>query len=154
MKIYLASNFKSQERMRFVRQVIESQGHSVVSTWLDEDGAQAYELHPERGPGYSLRDLGEVADCDLLIIDTQEESATGGREVEYGAALVQGKQLWRVGPARNIFHTIAHRVFSSWGHCYIDLRLDGAGGSDRGVCEDALVGDEGRWEEAVEGGEA
>lgn len=121
MRIYLASNFGSQSRLRPIRTNLERLGHEVVSTWLDEPGAQSFELNPDKGPGYSLRDLGEVASCDLLIIDTQEESCTGGREVEYGAALVQGKQLWRVGPSRNIFHTIAHRVFSNWNECYANL---------------------------------
>ena len=154
MKIYLASNFGSQSRLRLTRDVLESQGHAVVSTWLDEEGSQSYELHPDRGPGYSLRDLGEVNQCELLIIDTMEESCTGGREVEYGIALANGIRLWRVGPARNIFHTIAGRAFSSWNEAYGALRFNGTGGSDSGVCEDAVVGDERWWEEEGEGGEA
>lgn len=152
MRIYLASNFKSQERIRFVRDILESQGHSVVSTWLDEEGAQSYELHPDRGPGYALRDLGEVNACELLILDTLEESVTGGREVEYGIAMANGIRIWRVGPARNIFHTIAGRTFSSWNEAYGELRRDGTAGGDPGIPEDAVVGDEGWWQEEGGGG--
>ena len=121
MKIYLASNFASQDRMKRVRRELERFGHQVVSTWLNEDGAQSYELHPSKGPGYALRDRQEVEDCDLLVIDTLAESYTGGREVELGIALAKFKRTWRVGPARNIFHTIVQETFPTWEAVYAGL---------------------------------
>lgn len=121
MKIYLASNFASQARMKGVRRVLEALNHQVVSTWLDEDGAQSYELNPECGPGYAIRDRQEVDDADILIIDTLESSHTGGREVELGLALGSHKRVWRVGPARNIFHTVVNQHFPDWESCYARL---------------------------------
>lgn len=63
---------------------------------------------------YSYRDAGEIVTADLLIIDTQEESCSGGREVEYGMALALGKPVWVVGPHRNIFHSVCRRQFDDW----------------------------------------
>lgn len=120
-KIYVASNFASQARMKQIRRELEFRGHTVTSTWLDEDGAQSYELHPDRGPGYALRDRQEVEDSDLLILDTLELSNTGGREVELGIAMALHKRTWRVGPARNIFHTIVSKVYDDWETCYEDV---------------------------------
>ncbi len=138
-----------------VRIALEQLGHTIISTWLDEEGGQSYELNPTRGPGYALRDMAEVnLEADLLIIDTLEESKTGGREVELGMALARMKRTWRVGPARNIFHTITQRHYTSWEEVYADLRRDGTGRSGEGVCGDAMGGDQGRWEEEEQGGEA
>ena len=121
MKIYLASNFASQDRMKRVRRILEALNHEVVSTWLDEEGGQSYELNPDNGPGYAIRDRQEVEDADLLILDTLEQSVTGGREVELGLALAKFKRTWRVGPARNIFHTVVNHHFPDWETCYENL---------------------------------
>ncbi len=121
MRVYLASNFASQDRMKGVRRMLERLGHEVTSTWLDEDGAQSYELNPQFGPGYAIRDRGEVEASDILILDTLEQSNTGGREVELGLALATGKRTWRVGPARNIFHTVVGATFDDWESCYEKL---------------------------------
>lgn len=104
-----------------MRKVLEDLGHNVISTWLDEDDAQSYELHPARGPGYALRDRGEIEASNMLIIDTIEESSSGGREVELGLALAGFKRTWRVGPARNIFHTIVQQDFPDWESAYENL---------------------------------
>lgn len=105
--------------MREIRAQIHLLGHEVISSWLDED--QSFNSIPEMAPGFSFRDLGEVMASDLLIIDTFEGSNTGGREVEYGAAIALGRPVWRVGPSRNIFHSIAKRTFNSWEAVYYDL---------------------------------
>ncbi len=90
-------------------------GHTVCSNWLSEDNAQAFsELTTKRRQMYSYRDIGEVVSCDLLIIDTAEESTSGGREVEYGMALALGKSVWVIGPDRNIFHSVCRRRFDDW----------------------------------------
>lgn len=115
MRIYLASNWQSQSRIRKVRDSLVRLGHTVCSNWLSEDNAQAFsELTTKRRQMYSYRDIGEVVSCDLLIIDTAEESTSGGREVEYGMALALGKSVWVIGPDRNIFHSVCRRRFDDW----------------------------------------
>ena len=144
MRIYLASNFKSQERIRKVRDEIKALGHTVTSSWLGEKGGQSFELQPHNGPRYATRDVGEIVTSDLLIIDTKEQSNTGGREVEYGVALALGKLVWVVGKHRNVFHTVARHTFTTWDECYAYLRLVGASSSNDCVHEPATVSDEGR----------
>ncbi len=88
---------------------------------MDETVTRAQGLRLE---GYSeaaaTRDCGELFDCHLFIIDTLDDSNTGGREVEYGLAVGAGKEVWRVGPVRNIFHLSA-RAFSSWDQALLAL---------------------------------
>ncbi len=123
MRIYLASNWQSQARIRAMREVIEGLGHEVVSGWLDEtQTAQSLaSTTPEEARIFAYRDMGEIMSCDLLIIDTQEESTSGGREVEYGVAMALGKPMWLVGPNRNIFHSIPRRQYDTWEEVIGDL---------------------------------
>jgi len=115
LRIYLASNHQSQDRLKIVKEMLLERGHTVCSNWLTEGTAQAMEvLTEDQRQLFSYRDLGEILSADLLILDTREQSVSGGREVEYGAALALGKLVWRVGPARNVFHSIPRRSFDSW----------------------------------------
>lgn len=122
MRIYVASNWASQVRMQGIKFKLEEMGHEVCSGWLEEDNAQAMStLTPKKMKLYSHRDLGEIMTADLLIIDTGEESNTGGREVEYGVALALGKLVWVVGPVRNIFHSVPRHQFNDWGLVFAHL---------------------------------
>lgn len=59
------------------------------------------------------RDVEEVMRADMLIIDTYDESITGGREVELGMAMSNKAVVYRVGPIRNIFHHLIPG-FDTW----------------------------------------
>lgn len=111
--------------MRKIRESLERLGHTVCSNWLSEDNAQAFDdLSEKRRRTYSYRDIGEVVTADLLIVDTQEVSQSGGREVEYGMALALGKSVWVVGPQRNIFHAVPRRQFDTWEDALKELAND------------------------------
>ncbi|HZZ79636.1 MAG TPA: hypothetical protein VFE62_14040 [Gemmataceae bacterium] len=72
-------------------------------------------LHPddqsERAAALRLKfaedDFADVQACDLLIAFTEQPSAggrnRGGRHVELGIAIGQGKRIMIVGPRENIF---------------------------------------------------
>lgn len=123
MRIYVASNSGSQARMQVIKKDLEALGHVVCSSWLQEKGAPAMDrLSDEQRRGLACRDLGEIVTADLLIVDTFESADSTGREVEYGAAMALGKKVWRVGPARNIFHTVARKTFSDWKEALGELR--------------------------------
>lgn len=124
MRIYLASNWGSKERIKEIKRVIELMpGHTVCSGWLEEDNGQNFEsLTDAQRQEYSYRDLGEIVSADLLIIDTMEPSPSGGREIEMGFAMGRGTAVWTVGPDRNIFHSVASLKFSSWNECLDYLR--------------------------------
>ncbi len=69
-------------------------------------------------------DLVEIKGVDMFILDTLDESPTGGREVELGYFLASpmNKPFWRVGPIRNIFHSMADMEFETWDEVRKKLR--------------------------------
>lgn len=124
MKLYIASKFSSRYRLRPIKFKLKQMGFDVLSDWidnnpLDETLGGDYDSignHPDASHDIAERDREQVLECDIFIIDTQDISATGGREAELGMALMACKPyIFRVGPIRNVFH--AHksiRVFTSW----------------------------------------
>lgn len=111
MNIYIAGKFEAQERLKHERNRIHMLGlGKVIGTWLDEESGDPT---TSQKLDYAERDLVEVSDSDLLILDTADENNRGGREVEYGAALGQGIEVWVVGPKRNVFHELAPH-FLDW----------------------------------------
>lgn len=81
-----------------------------------------YPCAREHSIAEAKRDLREVQRADLLILDTIDESNTGGREVEMGSALSMETTIWRVGPVRNIFHELAEREFTDWDEILRELK--------------------------------
>ena len=114
--LYLAGKYSSQARLRAIRARIRSQlGIECSSSWLDEKYESDEEATPETRAENALRDLTEVLGADVFVIDTLDESATGGREVEFGLALASMLPIALVGPRRNVFHYLGPVVqFDSW----------------------------------------
>lgn len=121
MILYLAAAFESQARMREVRRQLELLGHTVNSTWLDEQGPAPGHLGMDEMTQYAIRDLGEVRVCHLLLLDTFDMNERGGREFEAGFGMGTGVQVLRVGPVRNVFHSLV-QGFGSWEEAYAWLR--------------------------------
>lgn len=123
-KVYIASKFSSRYRMRPVKFRLQKMGFHVLSDWidnnpLDETIGGDYDSignHPDASHDIAERDRAQVLECNIFIIDTQDVSATGGRECELGMALMASKPyIFRVGPIRNVFHAHkAVRVFRTW----------------------------------------
>lgn len=99
MKIYVAARFKFQDYGRAVRTALESLGHVVTSTWLDEVGDPA--------PIAAARDLQDIDRSDALVLlsaELDEPPTRGGAWTEFGYALGQGKAVYLYGPLpKNIF---------------------------------------------------
>lgn len=124
MKVYIASKFSSRYRMRPIKFKLQKMGFTVLSDWidnnpLDETLGGDYDSignHPDASHEIAQRDLDQVIECDIFIVDTQDQSPTGGRECELGMALMQSTPyIYRVGPIRNVFH--AHKLitpYKSW----------------------------------------
>lgn len=112
-KIYIAGKYEARARLIEWRGRLKALGHEVTSTWLDE-----VPKREEVGVPYMLaaaeRDIKEVCESELLILDTLDTTQTGGREVEFGVAYLRGCDLWIVGPKRNIFHQLADKTFIDW----------------------------------------
>ena len=110
-RVYLAGRVTAINRLREIRSELRPLGFDVVSTWLDV--AQQYPAALAQA-GESQRDLQEIREASLFMLDTLDESPTGGREFEAGYAHALGIPIWRIGPARHIFHDQAIVVFNSW----------------------------------------
>jgi nucleoside 2-deoxyribosyltransferase len=124
LKIYIASFFDTRTRLRPYRDQLWSLGHEVVSSWLDETAKPAGMSHDDFWRKLAMKDVAEVKSADLLIVDTMDVTPRGGREVELGVALAsfQQKQVFIVGPVRNVFHQLADRRFDSWDDCMVHVK--------------------------------
>ena len=117
MTIYLSARITAQARLRPIRARLRALGYQCESSWLDELDV-AYPVEPTRARAKALRDFSEIECADIFILDTLDESTTGGREYEAGYAhrspVESPTQVWRVGPVRNVFHELADEVFTGW----------------------------------------
>ena len=112
-KIYIASKFHSRKRLMPIRKQLEDLGFEVLSNWMlndpEVDPSNANDSlgnNLEQSQMMAERDHMEVDACHIFIIDTTDESSTGGREVELGYAMKARKSCFRVGPIRNVFHSL------------------------------------------------
>lgn len=121
-KVYIGGRGTAAERLMYERARVRAIGYKVDSSWMEEcakytdpnniDDATA--LH------FAAMDIRDLKACDMVIIDTLDETAAGGgREVEFGLALSNPRYptLIRVGPRRNVFHTIVAQSFENWDAC-------------------------------------
>lgn len=133
MKIYIASKFSSRYRLRPIKFKLKQLGFEVLSDWidnnpLDETLGGDYDSignHPAASHDIAERDIRQVTDCDIFIIDTQDMSETGGRECELGMALIaKTTYIFRIGPIRNVFHAHhAVKPMKSWEEMLLMLEL-------------------------------
>ncbi len=127
--LYIASKFHSRYRLRLIKKQLQSLGFIVLSKWMDPDvnvdissDSDSLGANLQASVEEAERDSSEIASTDIFIIDTQDESSTGGREVELGMVMATGRALgvYRIGPIRNVFHAMipAH---NSWEDliCYL-----------------------------------
>lgn len=117
--IYIAGKFTSQARLREMRSALQRLGFTVSSFWLDETATE-FTSNPsdashDKMVENATRDWDEAAHADIFILDTLDESNTGGREVELGIAFAMNNaDIYRVGPVRNIFHRLIPNAFKTW----------------------------------------
>jgi nucleoside 2-deoxyribosyltransferase len=117
MKIYLAATFSEQARMRKYRDKLFLMGHNVLSTWLNEIVKPDNQTSAQFGLKMADKDLREIAEADCLILDRLVPSTSGGKMIEYGAALILHKLLYVVEPNMTdgcIFLRKADGIFDTW----------------------------------------
>jgi len=84
-------------------------------------------IEQEKHHPLALADVRDLCRSDLLILDTFDESNTGGRDFETGLLFGLTQRVWIVGPMRNIFHTLAAKGFHDWQTALIVLREETGG---------------------------
>lgn len=119
MKIYVASFFDTRTRIRPFADQLWHKGHELTSSWLNETAKPEGMSKEVFWRKLAIKDLAEVKQADMIIVDTLDITPRGGREVEYGFALAhfQTKHSYIVGPVRNVFHELADRRFDTWEEC-------------------------------------
>lgn len=116
-KIYIAAKYSAKERVKPYKEKLFARGHKIYSTWLDSSlplDSLAATSPPDENKSEAKRDLDEVYRCDTFILDTIDESATGGREVELGYAMDGNRAIYIVGPRRNVFHFLIKYHYETW----------------------------------------
>lgn len=116
MKAYLCARYGRQAEMREVAQFLEAHGHTVTSTWHDQDIPDCDNPDPMQAARWACTDIDEIDAGDTLIAFTENPDSPhgrGGRHVETGYALNAGKRLVRVGPCENIFHHLVSMGFGT-----------------------------------------
>jgi len=124
MKIYTAASFTEQHRIRQHKETLFRLGHSVLSTWLEEQVKPSGMTDEEFGRKMAAKDLQEVAASDCLILDLEAPSKTSGKMIETGFALAKHKLLYVVAPEGtltkgHIFLLLADKIFNSWDDLFV-----------------------------------
>lgn len=119
--VYIAGKFHSRYRLRPIKKQLQSLGFIVLSKWMDPDvntdpscDVDSLGANIDLSRGEATRDSAEIANTDIFIIDTSDPSLSGGREVELGMAMILNCGCFRIGPIRNVFHSMvpAHNSWS------------------------------------------
>ncbi len=130
--VFIAAKFETRGEIKLVREDLRAMGYTVVCRWLDEsgDGYPGDEYWQSR----SDIDWDDTAEAGIFVLDTRTVSNTGGREVELGRALACGKEVFLVGPRRNVHHFRVRTIFEDW-----DKALDYFRGRKKREDEQALL---------------
>lgn len=115
--VYLAARYSRREELRGYAAQLEELGlASVPARWLREehdwDGEDV-----EQAQGLALDDLEDVWRAHAVIVFTEEPGTyrRAGSLVELGFALGKGKHVVIVGPAPNVFCTLASiERYATW----------------------------------------
>lgn len=135
MNIYLCASFTRILELRRYRDELHAMGHTVTSSWLDEDpDANEKRMTISTRTRLAMKDLEEIDAADALICFTEDEGgpSRGGRHVEYGYAWAKGKHLTVVGPRENIFHCLSHLQYDTWDDARESMDTSEQIGADHG----------------------
>jgi hypothetical protein len=121
MRYHLAARYARRLELRGYREQLLSIGDSVTSRWLD------FRKMPTWSCAIARDDCEDLMAADAVIIFTEIPNtilATGGRHVEFGLALAQGKRVIIVGPRENVFHYLLpnSQIFATWSKTFATIR--------------------------------
>ena len=96
-------------------------GDTVTSRWLDFRKMRSWSF------GIARQDCEDLIAADAVVTFTEIPNtilATGGRHVEFGLALAQGKRVIIVGPRENVFHYLlpGSQIFATWNKAFATIR--------------------------------
>lgn len=119
MKIYLASSYERREEMEANARRLKMDGHQITSVWI----TGLHESPEWNDEAIAVHDLDciDSAFCVMCFTEPADSNRSrGGRHVEFGYALSQGKKIVVVGPRENVFY---HLPDVEWFTDFEDARL-------------------------------
>jgi hypothetical protein len=118
VNIYVSGSWTARGRLRTQAEKLRACGHRITSSWLDEQDKPAHLPLGEWLTRLAHKDIAEVAGSDMIILDVDTASTTGGRYVEWGVACHPHALIRRVlvgtPPPLDIFGRMADYHFSDW----------------------------------------
>lgn len=111
MKFYLASKYSRMEELRGYRDELTSLGHTVTSSWLEDDPAGCDESDPTnaRLAECANQNLEDILSADLMVLFTGGPQSPG-RNIEFGYAVGQSIPVRIVGPRESVFHHLGRVI--------------------------------------------
>ena len=121
MRYHLAARYARRLELCGYREQLLSIGDTVTSRWLD------FRKMPSWGFGITRQDCEDLMAADAVITFTEIPNtilATGGRHVEFGLALAEGKRVIIVGPRENVVHYLVpgSQIFATWNQAFATIR--------------------------------
>ncbi len=115
MKVYLTARFARKDEMARYAQELNRLGHEVTSRWLEVEFDSGTPLSHPNWSQLAQQDLDDIRKADVLISFTETTGGGGARHVELGVGLGLGKQVYIVGSAEHLFHTLPMlEVYPDW----------------------------------------
>jgi hypothetical protein len=112
-RVYLAGRFSRRDELNRYAARLRDWGYVVDAHWLVEEHEWYGENDDKalaKARGFALDDLVDVTRADIVLVFTESPQPggrnRGGRHVEYGIALGQGKDIIVVGRPENVFHNL------------------------------------------------
>lgn len=98
MNIYLAASYERRLEILEYANLLEHDGHEIVSRWLNGEGEQ----HTDAW--CALQDHDDLNHAHCQINFTDGKLSRGGRNVELGYAVSWQDRVLLVGPREHVFH--------------------------------------------------
>ena len=117
MKMYIASRWSSQCRLRDIADRLRQEGIEVTSKWIwmsRPEDQELQEFFEKSGASRAAEDEHDIAKSDYLVLDTTDGIGRhGGMMYEAGLARGLGKRIAVVGKPVGVFDRLFMR-FENW----------------------------------------
>jgi hypothetical protein len=99
MNFYVAASH--QGRAKIVARCLELAGHKVIARWLGEPFCRTRYLSEESRMLVAKMCADDIAEADALVLLSDDARTPGGKFIEAGIALGQGKRVFVIGWREN-----------------------------------------------------
>jgi|SRR5215475_2284730 len=117
-RVYLASFYADQQRMREYRDILQAYNITVTSTWIDQAETETLpNLSKKKMIEFADRDFREIRNAHWLVLFDDSDNPSRGKYIEVGYAFALGIPIIVVGEMRSLFYyRVAARRIDSFEH--------------------------------------